>query len=137
MVGCVRMYRTLGLRHLIAILLLTGYFPNNASAQEGVYVQGTVFADVRQFGTAGTIQSISDDFSLDATGIGGSVRVGTWLDRRWTLEAGFDMGNRTTLEFENPYILAIFPPGTRPRDLSTSTSFTSVTTMVGFHQRAN
>jgi hypothetical protein len=102
-----------------------------------VYVQGTVFADIRQFGTAGTIQAISDDFSLDATGIGGSARVGTWLDRRWTVEAGFDMGNRTTVEFENPYILAIFPPGLRPRDLSTSTSFTSVTTMVGFHQRAN
>jgi hypothetical protein len=47
------------------------------------------------------------------------------------------MGNRTTVEFENPYILAIFPPGLKPRDLSTGTSFTSVTTMVGFHQRAN
>src|SRR5689334_11445178 len=137
MVGCVPMYRPHTLTRLGPMLLFSVCFANVASAQEGVYVQGTVFADVRQFGTAGTIQSISDDFSLDATGIGGSARVGTWLDRRWTLEAGFDIANRTTVEFENPYILAIFPPGSRPRDLSTSTSFTSVTTMVGFHQRAN
>jgi hypothetical protein len=131
------MYRTPGLVRLAPALLLTVCFANNASAQQGVYVQGTVFADIRQFGTTGAIQSAISDFSLDATGIGGSARVGTWLDRRWTLEAGFEMGNRTTVEIENPYILALFPPGMRPRDLEASTSFTSVTPMIGFHQRAN
>jgi hypothetical protein len=132
------MYRPPGFTHLAATLLLTLGVANNSWAQEGVYVEGTIFGDIRQFGTAGVIQEGDDgDLSLDSTGIGGSVRVGTSLDRRWSLEAGFEMGNRTTVEFENPYILAIYPPGLRPRDFSSSASFISVTTMLGFHQRAN
>jgi hypothetical protein len=121
-----------------ALALIALFVADEAFAQEGVYVQGAVFADIRQFGTTAIdVASLEGDSSLDATGIGGSVRVGTWLDRRWTLEAGFDMANQTTVEIENPYILALFPPNLRPRDLSVSTSFTNVTTTVGFHQRAN
>jgi hypothetical protein len=123
---------------LVAILSFTLCTAINASAQEGVYVQGTFFGDIRQFGTAGFRAVLPEDnLSIDATGFGGSARVGTWIDERWTLEAGYDLANRTNVEFENPYILAIFPPGVVPRDLSASTSFTSVTTTIGFHQRLN
>jgi len=123
---------------LVAILSFTLCTAINASAQEGVYVQGTFFGDIRQFGTTGVrVASLEDQLSLDETGLGGSVRAGTWLDRHWTLEAGLDLANRTTVDFENPYILAIYPPGAAPRDISASTSFTTVTTMIGYHQRAN
>jgi hypothetical protein len=110
----------------------------SASAQEGIYVQGSAFADVREFGSSSsTIVGPDDESSLDAVGAGGSIRVGTWLHRRWTIEAGLDLTTRTTNDFRNPYILAIFPPGLAPLDLSASTSFASVTTMLGFHQRAD
>ena len=123
---------------LAAILPLTLCTPINASAQEGVYVQGTFFGDIRQFGMTGVRAVLPEDnLSIDATGVGGSVRVGTWIDRHWTLEAGLDIANKAEVDFENPYILAIYPPGTTPRDLGVSTSFTTVTTMIGFHQRAN
>ncbi len=109
----------------------------SASAQEGIYVQGSAFADIREFGSSsGASRDLDDAFSLDATGVGGSIRVGTWLHRRWTIEAGLDLSTRTTNEFRDPYILALFPPRTAPLDLKASTSFASVTTMLGFHQRA-
>ncbi|RPI56370.1 MAG: hypothetical protein EHM55_05290 [Acidobacteria bacterium] len=109
----------------------------SASAQEGVYVQASAFADIRQFGSSGGAAiDLDDEFSLDATGVGGSIRVGTWLHRRWTIEAGLDLSNRTTVTFGNPFILALFPPGRQPFDLQASSSFTSVTTTIGFHQRA-
>ncbi len=127
---------TLVTRWVFAVAFATGA-TTGTSAQEGVYLQGSVFADVRQFGSSsGALRNLIDEFSLDATGIGGSIRVGTWLHRRWTIEAGLDVSNRTTVEMGNPFILAIFPPGRLPLDLEASAKFTSVTTMLGFHQRA-
>ena len=121
----------------ILTLILIGTAAS-AQAQEGIYVQGSVFADIREFGSSSsTIVDLDDGSSLNATGAGGSIRVGTWLHRRWTIETGLDLSTRTTNEFRNPYILAIFPPRTAPLDLKASTSFASVTTMLGFHQRAD
>lgn len=123
-----------------SVLTLVFFFSAviSASAQEGIYVQGSAFADIREFGSSSaTIVGLDDESSLDAIGAGGSIRVGTWLHRRWTIEAGLDLTTRTTNDFRNPYILAIFPPGLAPLDLSASTSFASVTTMLGFHQRAD
>ncbi len=122
---------------LILGLLLVCSTASTASAQEGVYVEGAVFADIRQFGSTSAFGiDLGNDFSLDSTGIGGSVRVGTWLDRRWTIEAGLDLSSKTTVGFRNPFILALFPPGQAPLDLEATTKFTSVTTMLGYHQRA-
>jgi hypothetical protein len=127
-------------RSAVVILFLLFGATIGVSAQEGVYVQGSAFADVRQFGSSSVSLvglGLDDDFSLDATGVGGSVRVGTWLHRRWTLEAGVDLASETTSEARNPFILALFPPGRQPFDLKAGSRFTTVTTVVGFHQRAS
>ena len=127
------MYRSpLATRAFLTLLLVATAV--SASAQEGIYVQGSAFADIREYGSSsGGILDI-DEFSRDGTGFGGSIRVGTWLHRRWPVEAGLDLTNRTTAEYRNPFILAIFPPTLAPRDLKATTSFASVTTMLGFHQ---
>jgi hypothetical protein len=107
-----------------------------ASAQTVGYVAATAFADIRQFGSTSSRAVIpGDDFSMDATGLGGSVRVGTWLHPRWTLEVGADVGSKTTVDFENPIIIQIFPPPT-PLNLKSSSRFVTVSTMVGFHPPA-
>lgn len=128
-------------RPTLALLLALGVFlgsPATTLAQEGVYAEGAVFADIRQFGSTSIALpgDLSSDLSLDATGVGGSIRVGTWLNRRWTIEAGLDLTSEATVGLRNPFILALFPPGQQPLDLEASSSFMSVTTMVGYHQRA-
>jgi hypothetical protein len=103
-----------------------------ASAQTAGYIGGAVFADVRQFGgTIGQTPFVDDSMTQDATGVGGSVRVGTWLHPRWSLEAGLDLSSKTTHSFKGP-VIAIFPP-VPAVELKSSTGYTSVTTLLGFH----
>ena len=106
-----------------------------AQAQTSGYISGAVFADIRQFGST-TSQSplFGEDYSRDAVGVGGGVRVATWLQPRWTLEAGAEFATRTTATFNGP-VIAIFPPP-RGINLRSSTSFVNVSTMVGFHSPA-
>jgi hypothetical protein len=115
---------------LIALLLSS----STASAQTGTYIAGAGFADVRLFDGASSPTLFGEDISRDATGAGGSIRVGTWVHPRWTLEVGADIASRTTASFQGP-VIAIFPPVPR-LELRSSTSFVSVTTMVGFHSPA-
>ena len=106
-----------------------------ASAQTIGYVGGTAFADIRQFGSISTRSPLlAEDGSRNTTAAGGSLRVGTWVHSRWTLEVGADLSSRTTSTTRGP-VIAIFPP-VPPLELKSSTSFASVTTMVGFHSPA-
>ena len=106
-----------------------------AFAQTAGYVGGTVFADIRQFGGTTTLTPlVIDDASRDATGFGGSARVGTWLHPRWTLEVSAEFSSRTSTTVNGP-VIAIYPP-VPPLALTSRTSFTSVTPMVGFHSAA-
>lgn len=108
--------------------------PIRASAQDSVYVAGTGFADIRQFGGTSSGTLPIDNFSPNGTGSGGSIRVGTWVHPRWTIEAGVDVGSETTTTFRGP-VIAIFPPPS-PINFKTSNSFVGVSTMVGFHSPA-
>lgn len=105
-----------------------------AAAQTGGYISGGAFADIRQFGSTSGQSPFLADFSRDAIGAGGGVRVGTWVHPRWTLEAGAEVATRTTATFNGP-VIAIFPPP-RGLDFRASSSFINVTTMVGFHSPA-
>jgi hypothetical protein len=109
-------------------------FASTASAQTGTYIAGAGFADVRLFDGASSPTLFGEDISRDGTAAGGSVRVGTWVHPRWTLEVGADIASRTSSSFQGP-VIAIFPPVPR-LELRSSTSFVSVTTMVGFHSPA-
>jgi Outer membrane protein beta-barrel domain len=103
-----------------------------ASAQDAGYVAGAAFADIRQFGGASSQTPLfGGDVSQDATGAGGSLRIGTWVHPRWTLEVGADVTSRTSQTVTGP-VIAIFPP-VPPLELTTSTRFLSVSTLVGFH----
>jgi hypothetical protein len=120
----------------LVLAALSGFVaPAAASAQASVYVSGSVFADVREFGDVGVEGLFGSGSlgSLDATGVGGSFRVGTWLHPRWTLELGLDLATTTTVDYEDDVVIAIFPPPP-PITYKTSSDFTTVTAMVGFHQ---
>jgi hypothetical protein len=107
---------------------------STAEAQTSVYIAGAAFADIRQFGSTSSQAPFGGDFSRDAIGAGGGVRVGTWVHPRWTLEVGGEVATRTTATFTGP-VIAIFPPP-RGLNLRSSTSFVNVSTMVGFHSPA-
>jgi hypothetical protein len=118
---------------LLAHVLLLGV----ADAQSAVYITGTGFADIKRFGsTQGYPYSTDENFSLDGTGGGGGLRIGTFVTPRWSLELAVDAGSRTEAEFSYPVvILAIFPP---PRlDFKTSSEFLTVSTTLGFHPPAS
>ena len=72
--------------------------------------------------------------SRDGTAPGGGVRVGTFLHPRWSLELAVDASGKTTNSFQNP--VARLPSRSStlrlPR-LSTSSSFSTISTVVGFH----
>jgi hypothetical protein len=115
---------------LIALLLCA----STASAQPAGYVSGSVFADVREFGSTSAVPYYGDQFALDATGLGGGVRIGTFLHPRWSLELSAEAGSRTTVDLGDAVRILIFPP---PRlDFRASTRFVTVTTSVAFHPPA-
>ena len=126
---------TAGLR-LVFTLLFIAIAGRTASAQSGPYVSGTVFGDIKRFGGTDIDRGDDEDDSFDATGLGGSVRVGTWVHPQWTLELGVDVGSKTTSSFTNPIQIQIFPP-IPPFEIKNSNSFMSVSTVVGFHPRAD
>jgi hypothetical protein len=112
-----------------------------ASAQPAVYITGSAFADIKRFGSTQQAPYFGDDdeFSLDGTGAGGGLRIGTFLAPRWSLELSVDAGARTEGRLPNPYvyILAIFPPPPfADLELKAHTRFLAVNTIIGFHPAA-
>ena len=105
-----------------------------ASAQTAGYVGGSVFADIRTFGSTSAVPYYGDQFSLDATGIGGGVRVGTFLHPRWSLELAVETASRTTVDLNDTVRILIAPP--TPLNFRASARFMTVATTVGFHQPA-
>lgn len=105
---------------------------STAGAQTSGYISGAAFADIRQFGSTSSQSPLfGEDYSRDAVGVGGGVRVGTWVHPRWTLEVGAEVATKTTATFNGP-VIAIFPPPPA-FNLRSSTSFVNVSAMVGFH----
>ena len=110
-----------------------------AAAQPGVYLSGVAFADIKQFDSIdyspyALIDGLGGS-SFDGTAAGGGVRVGTFLHPLWTLELGVEAESRTTNPFTNPFedLLAQFPSSLRIPEISSSSSFLTVNTVVGFH----
>ena len=118
-------------------LLLT-LIAADASAQSRFYVGGTAIADIRRFDSIHLdpriLASLADISSRDGTAPGGGVRVGTFLHPQWSLELAVDAGSKTTNSFQNPMDrLPIRSSTLRLPELSTSSSFLTVSTVVGFH----
>jgi hypothetical protein len=109
-----------------------------AFAQPRFYVGGTAIADIRRFDSIDLdpriLASLADISSRDGTAAGGGVRVGTFLHPRWSLELAVDAGSTTTHSFQNPIERLPSRSSTlRLPELSTSSSFLTVSTVVGFH----
>jgi hypothetical protein len=107
------------------------------AAQSAVYVGAAGFADIKRFDSVEydpRVLASGDDFSLDATGAGGGVRVGTFLHPRWSLELAVDAGTRTKKAMANPYLPVLGAPASlRFPELAASTRFLTVSTIIGFH----
>jgi hypothetical protein len=128
------MIRRLSLLLFASIVFFTG--GQSAVAQPALYVSGAAFADIKQFDSVEYdpfVLASGDDFSLDATGAGGGIRVGTFLHPRWSLELAVDAGSRTTKDLPNPYTMLGSPSTLRVPELSASTQFLTVSTIIGFH----
>jgi hypothetical protein len=128
-------------RYRLLFALFLTLVATTASAQSRFYVGGTAVADVRRFDSieidprvlAG-LAGIGDVSSRDGTAAGGGLRVGTFLHPLWSLELAVDAGGRTTNKFRNPIeILPARSSTLRLPELSTSTSFLTVSTVIGFH----
>lgn len=122
---------------LVALGVLLSVRP--ASAQPAGYITGSGFTDIKRFSSTGEIGYLGgEDSSLDGTGAGGGLRIGTFLHPRLSLELAVDAGTRTQVEFPSPYatILAIYPLVRFPK-LTASTRFLTVSTLVGFHPPAH
>jgi hypothetical protein len=109
-----------------------------ASAQSRFYVGGTAIADIRRFDSIEfdprILASLTDTSSPDGIAAGGGVRVGTFLHPKLSLELAIDAGSRTTSAFRNPIeILPTRSSTLRLPEISNSTSFLTVSTVVGFH----
>src|SRR5688572_22396696 len=114
------------------LLVLTYMTP--ASARDAGYVSGSVFADIREFSNTSGVPFYGDQFSLDATAIGGGLRIGTFLHPRWSLELSAETASKTTVDLDDAVRILIFPP---PRfDFRASAKFQTVTTSVAFHPPA-
>ena len=122
------------------VLVLT-LITATASAQSRFYVGGSAIADIRQFDSfeldprilAGVV-GLGDIASRDGTAAGGGLRIGTFLHPLWSLELAIDAGGRSTNAFRNPIeILPIRSSTLRLPEISNSTSFLTVNTVVGFH----
>ena len=115
------------------VLLLMCSTP--ASAQNAGYVGGLVFADIREFGSSSAVPYYGNQFSLDATGVGGGLRVGTVLHPRWTLELSAEAASKTMVDLDDGVRILIYPP-LPPFNFRASARFVTVTTSLGFHQPA-
>jgi hypothetical protein len=105
-----------------------------ASAQSGVYLSGATFADIRAFGSYDSNGTLFRTTDNSATGIGGSLRVGTWLHPRFTIELGIDAASTTSVDTTGEIIIQIFPPPPKSEfDLQSSTKYTSVAVVLGYH----
>ena len=109
-----------------------------ASAQNRSYVGGAAIADIRRFDSVRLdpriLADLGDISSRDGTAAGGGLRVGTFLHRLWSLELAVDASSRSTNAFRNPYeLLGSRSSMLRLPELSSSTSFLTVSTVVGFH----
>jgi hypothetical protein len=111
-----------------------------AAAQDAGYVSAGGFADVKRFGSTNGIYYYSGTdgtMSLDGTGAGGSVRVGTFLIPQLSLDVSIDVGARTKSNLPDPYrLLGIAQPVGTPQ-LKASTRFVAVSTVIGFHPAAH
>ena len=111
-----------------------------ASAQPRFYVGGTAIADIRRFDSLELdpriLASLADISSRDGTAPGGGVRVGTFLHPLWSLELAVDAGSKTSNSFQNPIERLPSRSSTlRLPELSTSSSFLTVSIVVGFIQK--
>jgi hypothetical protein len=120
------------MKHQIALaIILACVCSRAASAQPAGYVAGSLFADIREFGSTSAVPYYGDQFSLDATGIGGGIRVGTFLHPRWSLELSAEVASRTTTDLDDAVrILSIAPARF---DFRASARFVTVATTVAFH----
>ena len=131
------MHPSAALHRLGSVLILT-LMAATASAQSRLYVGGTAVADVRRFDSIEidprVLAGIGDISSRDGTAAGGGLRVGTFLHPLWSLELAVDAGGRSTSRFRNPIeTLPTRSSTLRLPELATSTSFLTVSTVVGFH----
>ena len=99
---------------------------------------GAAFAEIKQFDSIvydpRELATNADNASANASGGGGGIRIGTFLHQRWSLELGVDAGSTTKQVLPNPYVsLPRGMPALRVPELSASTGFLSVATVVGFH----
>jgi hypothetical protein len=119
-----------------ALLLVSS---RSAFAQSSVFVTGAGFAEVKRFDSSNGLNYYANDgesFSLDGTAAGGGLRIGTFLNSRWSLELAGDVGGRTTSDLPDPYrLLAGALPVRIPR-MRASTQFVTVNTTIGFHPAA-
>jgi hypothetical protein len=117
-----------------SLLIVLG---STAAAQPAGYISGAAFADIRQFGGNQTVLPAggSVEESFDTTGVGGGLRIGTFLHPRWSLELGVDASSRETVTFQDPFVILIFPP-VPPRERKSTSQFMNVSTTVGFHPAA-
>ena len=109
----------------------------DASAQSAFYVGGAAIADIRRFDSFELdprILASLGDTSRDGTAAGGGVRVGTFLHPRWSLELAVDAASgppaHSGIRVE---MLPSRSSTLRLPELSNSTSFLTVSTVVGFH----
>ena len=119
-------------------VLLFSLIAATASAQSRFYIGGTAIADIRRFDSIELdpriLAGLVDISSRDGTAAGGGVRVGTFLHPRWSLELGVDAGGQINSSFQNPIERLPSRSSTlRLPELSTSSSFLTVSTVVGFH----
>jgi hypothetical protein len=108
-----------------------------ASAQSRFYVGGAAIADIRRFDSIELdprILASAGDMSRDGTAAGGGFRVGTFVNQSWSLELAVDAAGRTTSSFRNPVeILPTRSSTLRVPEISNSTSYLTVSTVIGFH----
>jgi len=109
----------------------------SASAQPNLYVAGTAFSDIKQFGSGTIYYPVTGAPTLNTTGIGGGLRVGTFLHPKVSLELGVDVGTTTEATFQYPVnilAMSILPPPNF--QLKASTGFVTVDTVLGYHPAA-
>jgi hypothetical protein len=117
-------------RFVCLVFLMGGLhvLAGTAAAQTKLYVAGGGFADVKRFNSA----TYRDQDNQNTTSLGGSVRVGTFVAPKWSLELAIDASRKTATNQTDIVILSIYPP--LPNfNLTPTNQFTSVGVLVGFH----